>query len=721
MNLTRIRGIEIVVKRLVSIFAVLLATEALADDGKWTPKQVLQLDQRALRAKGLKLPATRLWDAKRGTGLLAGAVNVTGCSGAFVSKEGLVVTNHHCVYSIVQEHTTPARDLLKNGFLAKTRDEELLGTGSRIQVPKKFTDVTKEVLAAVPPNADDLTRFRAIDAKQKELTLECEKQPATRCQVASFGGGLEYTLFEAIDVQDVRLVYAPPRAMGEFGGEIDNWSWPRHTNDFAIVRAYVGKDGKAAPASKDNIPLTPEFYFPISDKGVKPGDLVMVLGYPGLTVREMLAGEMETRADKFYPRVIDLYGEMIDILEAVNDAEGKIALASQLKSLMNRKKNAEGQIAGLARGKIVEKQRLDEETFLKNAPTEAIAARATLLDEHEKSKTTFEREMLLDAVSRSSRALYLASTVARLSTEREKVDLERDPQFMDRELARLRDRLDREQKNIFVPADQKLFVAWVKRALALGPAERIPAVDKHFGAKATEKDVVAKVAAMFAGTRTLNLEARRAMIGAKPSELRAKKDPLLDFGFEIAAELDALKLLSDRRAGTSLRLRPSWRSAVLARSKKVIAPDANGTLRVSFGSVKGYVPRDGIFYTPQTTLSGLLAKGTGKDPFDIPERVKTAAEAKKLGRWADPKLGDVPMCFLADADTTGGNSGSPVVDGEGRLVGVNFDRVWENVANDFGYNPDVARNISVDIRAMLWMLDQVEDAGALLAELGIKR
>jgi hypothetical protein len=263
--------------------------------------------------------------------------------------------------------------------------------------------------------------------------------------------------------------------------------------------------------------------------------------------------------------------------------------------------------------------------------------------------------------------LYLAATIARLSTEREKPDLERDPQYMERELARLRDRLDREQKNIFVPADQKLAVAWVTRALALGPNERIAAVDRAFGAKAAAKDVIAKVAALYAGTKVLELEPRRAMFGVKPAELRAKKDPLLDFGFELAKELDALKQLQDRRSGASLRLRPVWRGAVLAKSKKVIAPDANGTLRVTFGEVKGYTPKDGVFYQPQTTLSGLMAKGTGKVPFEIPERVAAAATAKKLGRWADPSLGDVPACFLSDADTTGGNSGSPVVDGQGSI------------------------------------------------------
>jgi hypothetical protein len=720
--IARPRRIEVVLATALWLLTPLMVE---ASDGKWTPRQVLELDAKELRAHGLELAPSKLWDAKKGSGLLAGAVNLSGCSGAFVSKTGLAVSNHHCVFPILQEHASPERDLIRDGFLARKSVEELPGKGARIQVPKRFRDVTKEVLAAVPAEADDLARFRAIEGKQKSLVLECEKTPGARCSVASFGGGLEYTLIESIDIQDVRLVYAPPLDVGEFGGEIDNWSWPRHTGDFAIVRAYVGKDGAPAPYSAENIPFTPEFFFPISSEGVRPGDFVMVLGYPGYTVRELLAPEMELRSTRFFPAVIEAYGEMIQILDSVQDPAGKIAVASFLKALRNRHKNAEGQIEGLARGRLVEKKRQAEQAVVdyleKGSRRDALAAREALLAELELAKKTWSREFLLDASQRTARALYLATTIARLSTEREKPDLERDPQFMDREHPRLRDRLDREQKNLFLPADKKLFAAWVRRALALSPEERIAGIDRFFGSKATPLEVEKKIEQLYSKTKVLDLEARKRMFDARSSELRAGQDPLLDLGFVLAAELDALKVTADRRSGASSRLRPTWWRAVLDHAKKPIAPDANGTLRVTFAHVQGYAPRDGVAYTPQTTLSGMIAKHTGSPPFIVPDRVRAAAAAKKLGRWADPKLKDLPLCFLADADTTGGNSGSPVVDGRGRLVGVNFDRVWENVAGDFGFNPELSRNISADIRYMLWMLDQVEDASALLGELGVKR
>jgi hypothetical protein len=710
------------------LLLALVAVPALAGEGKWTPQQVLELDPAWLKAQGLQLPPERLWDPTRGTGLLAGAVNVGGCSGAFISSTGLVITNHHCVFSIVQEHSSPQRDLITHGFLATQREAELPGKGSRIQVPRSFKDVTKEVLAAVPSGADDLVRFKAIERKQKELVAECEKRPATRCQVAVFDGGVQYVLVDAVELADVRLVYAPPRAVGEFGGEVDNWMWPRHTGDFAIVRAYTSPDGASAPYSDKNVPYKAEFFFPLATQGVEPGQFVMVLGYPGISFRALLAEEMAEREARFYPRLIDVYGEYIRILgeEGARDKSGKIAVAAMLKSLHNRYKNAGGQLAGLKRGRTIEKQREAEEAVARWAEksgkhAEALRARADLLGRMKDMGKTWEREFLLGSLRAGAKAPFMAVQLARLSRERARPDLEREPEFMDRELPRLKDQLEREQKNLFLPAEKRLLLAFVRRAQALGPEERIAAVDKHFGPTFSEKKVMAKINAMYAGTQVLKLSERLAMFAEPEAVLAARKDPLLAFALDLATEVSALEEVKDRREGAAQRLRPEWRRAVMAHAGKPVAPDANSTLRVTFGKVLGYSPRDGVFYTPQTTLSGMLAKHTGEEPFDVPEKVRATAAARRFGTWLDPALKDVPVAFLADADTTGGNSGSPTVNGKGELVGINFDRVWENVSNDFGFNPDVARNVNVDVRYVLWMLDQVENADTLLRELGIRK
>ncbi|RKG58667.1 S46 family peptidase [Corallococcus sp. AB011P] len=707
----------------------LVAAPAFAGEGKWTPQQVLELSPAWLKAQGLQLPPSKLWDPKRGTGLLAGTVNTGGCSGSFISASGLIITNHHCAFSIIQEHSSPQKDLITDGFLAKSRAEELPGKGSRVQVPRGFKDVTAEVNGAVPQGADDLARYKAIDRKQKELVAECEKRPATRCQVATFDGGVNYTLVDAVELQDVRLVYAPPRAVGEYGGEEDNWMWPRHTGDFAIIRAYTAPDGASAAFSDKNVPYKAEFFFPLSTEGVKPGDFVMVLGYPGTTFRTLLADEMAERQARYYPRIRDVLGEAIRILEAEGekDPAGKIAVASQLKSLHNVYKNAGGQLAGLKRGHIVEKQRDAEGATVAWAQKDAakwgdaLKAREALLAEQQESNKTFDREFLLGLSGRLARGPALATSVSRLAMERAKPDLERRPEYMDRELPRIKDRLEREQKNLFIAADKVLLHAFVKRAQALPADARIAAVDAVFGKTYSEKDVSAKIDSLYAGTKVFTLADRLKMADESAGQLAARRDPMLAFGMELAKEQAALDDTRDRRQGAASRLRPAWRKAVMAQAGKPIAPDANSTLRVSFAKVQGYTPRDGALYLPQTTLSGMMQKHTGEEPFNAPEKVRAAAAAKKFGQWADPRLKDVPVDFLADADTTGGNSGSPTVNGKGQLVGVNFDRVWENVANDFGYNPDVARNVNVDVRYLLWQLDQVEDADALLRELNVRK
>ncbi len=700
-----------------------LSSLAVAGEGKWTPQQVLELGPAWVKAQGFALPLGRLWDAKKGGGLLANAVQLQGCSGSFVSAEGLLITNHHCVVGILQEHSTPQANLGRDGYLAKTRADEKPAKAFRMQVPRAFTDVTKEVLAAVPPGTDDLSRFKAVEAKEKLLIAECEKKPATRCQLAAFDGGLTFVLTELTELSDVRLVWAPPAAVGDYGGETDNWSWPRHSGDFALVRAYL--DGK---------PYRPAYWFPLSKEGVKPGDAVAVLGYPGRTFRASLAGEMAERQERHFPRIRDLAAEWIRILEE----EGKkseavaIAVSDDLRGLLNLRKNAEGQLAGLARGRVLEKQR-EADARVKawaakreqRAALDAYAGLEALLGER---LARWDHDFLLDLGPRGADAVAWPTMLARRSTEAQKPDLEREPGYMERDLARLRDRHERDQKRHAPAADQRLLASWVKRVLELPEGQRIDAVETAFedavkttdGRRAVDDAALARrIAALYSGTKVLDLETRKKMFDQTPEQLKARKDPLLELGFALDAELKELKDRRDRWSGASLRLRPEWRRAVLTEAGRPVAPDANSSLRVTFGRVRGYSPRDAVTFDAQTTLSGAVQKHTGLAPFDLPEPVRAAHMAKRLGRWRDARLGDVAVGFLADCDTTGGNSGSPVIDGKGRVVGVNFDRVWENVANDFGYNPDVARNVSADVRYLGWLLEEVEGAKELLAELGL--
>jgi hypothetical protein len=697
---------------------------AHAAEGKWTPDQLASIAA-SMRRDGLALPVERLWDTKRGAGLMSAVVNFNGCSGALVSKDGLVLTNHHCVFPQVQEHARPDRNLVRDGFVARTRAEELPSKATRLQLPQRFTDVTREVLGAVPAGADDLARFRAIDRAQKQLVAKCEEQPSRRCQVAVFDGGARHVLVEVLELADVRLVYAPARAIGEYGGEVDNWMWPRHTGDFGLVRAYVGPDGKPAPYAPENVPLASPAHLELSTRGVSPGDFVMIMGYPATTSRELLAEELAFRQDHGFPSTIDLFGAELDLFARVEAPEGKLAVAALEKSLANRVKNARGQLAGITRGDLLGKRRADDERVLAALAKRpdlagALDARRALLVELDMALHSHDRELLLGALVPSGpRALSLATTIARAATERRKPDLDRDPAFMERERARLVERVEREQKNLHGPTDRALAAFWARRVLALPVEQRVDAFERRFPRELDDTELARRIDALYAGTQLLDAAARRKMLELDVDALRALRDPLLELGFELAEELDTLKMLRDTRAGAHLRLRPEWRAAVRAVEKRALAPDANATLRLSWGKVSGYEPRDGVRYLPQTTLGGLLAKETDAEPFDVPDAIEAIMREPQRTRWHDAKLGDVPVAFLAELDTTGGNSGSPVVDARGRVVGVNFDRVWENVANDLGYDARYARNVSVDVRYLGWVLERVERADALLAELGL--
>ncbi len=668
-----------------------------AEEGKWTPQQVLQLDPHWLKREGLELPVSRLWNPQRGTGLLSAAIALPGCSASFVSANGLILTNHHCLFSVVQEHSTPQRDLITNGFLAQTAAEELPGKTMRITVPRRFLDVTREMEKAVPFGADDAARSKAIEAKEKALVAACEKTAGSRCSVAAFDGGLSYALVETFELTDIRLVYAPPRAIGEFGGEPDNFRWPRHTGDFAIARAY-----------KDGQPYHPEFYFPLSPVGVKPGDFVMVLGYPARTFRSLTAGEMDDERRRF-KLVQDIYGEWIRTLEQATkgNTEGTIAVAAALKSLNNTHTNAEGQLAGLARGHLIEKQKALDDAVVAWAGArpgyaKSLAAKEDLDRLGVERGQSLERDTVFGLTASGSVALKHAVFLVRLAQERAKPDAERAPGYQERDWTRLKAAIERDQKSFYRPADEAVFRSWASHA-------------KKEGIAAAQNG---NVAALYDATRVTDLAERLKMFDESTAQLKARHDPLLDFALAFEPERREWQSKVEARDGAIARLRPEWRRAVLAHAGKPVAPDANSTLRVSFAHVKGYSPRDGVFYSPQTTLAGMIEKNTGEEPFAVPQFILDAA-AKMTAPGLTPER--IPVDFLADADTTGGNSGSPVVNGRGEIVGINFDRPWENVANDFGYNPDTARNISVDIRFLRWLLEDVQKADGLVKELGLRR
>ncbi len=700
---------------------------AAADEGQWTPDQIASLNFETLRARGLELAPAELW-SEDGGGLLRAAVNLSGCSASFISPEGLIATNHHCAYGALQAQSTVERDLLKDGFLARERAEELEAKGRTIRVLERVEDVTEAVNRAAAAAGDDAARHRAIQRSMKELVSACEGEHARRrCQVASFYGGSVYRLMIYFELLDIRLVYAPPAAIGEYGGELDNWMWPRHTGDFTLLRAYTDSAGEPASFAGGNVPYRPARWLKVSGEGVAEGDFVAIMGYPGHTDRYLPAAEVRRRVEQVLPLNVELYGEWISILEALGERDPAVAIkvAATKKSLANRHKNARGMLDGIRRMDLVARREAEDAALRSSADAGEGEIFSTLDRLSEQLRRVHTREFLLARARSGPNLLALAVDLIRRARAQAKPDLERPWSYMERNTARLWKRQERRLRDFDVEVDASLFASALARASSLPEDQRIEAFTPWLGADGEPRrreELMERARSLFRGSALTDGAWVKARFDA-PDEAAlaraAETDPLLALAFALVRELEAQEELADARSGLRSRVLPRYFAALERHRGGPLYPDANGTLRFSHAQVMGYSPQEGLVATPKTSVSGQVAKHRGAPPFDLPARARAAAPAARESYWADPTLGDVPVCFLANGDTTGGNSGSPVVNGRGELVGLNFDRVWENIAGDFGYSVARSRNVIVDIRYMLWLLDRVEGADALLAELGV--
>ena len=715
---------------------VLAPVAAGADGGMWMPQQMVDLAPR-LKKLGFQGNPKAFADL---TGMPMGAVvSLGGCSASFVSKDGLIITNHHCVTGALQYNATPERNTVKEGFLAATQaDEAWAGPGSRVFVTVAAREVTKDVVGKLAADLSDVDRQLAIEKRTKELTAACEKE-GLRCRVASFFEGLKWFEIAQVELKDVRLVYAPPSSIGNYGGETDNWRWPRHTADFAFLRAYVGKDGKPAAFDKANVPFNPRHYLAVDPAGASPGDVVVVAGYPGRTSRHVTSREMKDTIDWSYPRVVRRFGDMLAILAELSKGskETEIKVAQRVRGLANSMKNRQGVLEGAKKGKLLEKKAATEAEL--QAWIDADSSRkkkyggvlAALDDLQAKREAVRERDATLQALYFNSSLLGSARSLRRLAEERLKPDAEREAEYQQRNWERLRESQERLQRTIDLGADRALLRYALLEAAALPQSQRIEALDTIIGLTAglTEAEAKAKVDGWLVtlyGTpsQLADQKARLALFDGKPEEVLAAKDPFLDLAAALAPLDKQIRDADKARNGAVSRLGPVYMQAMLDKAGGLVAPDANSTLRVTFGTVKGVSPQDGVFYLPQTTLQGVVAKAKKGDPeFDAPPALLAAA-AKVLATgkapFIDKKLGDVPVDFLADLDITGGNSGSAVLNGRGKLVGLAFDGTYETIASDLLFDPVNTRSIQVDIRYVLWVTSQISAATRVMEELGVR-
>jgi len=697
----------------------------------WLPDQLPKIGQ-SLKAAGLDLPPATFADLTAHP--MGAVVSLGGCSASFVSPSGLVVTNHHCAYGTIQFNSTEDRNLLTDGFLAATPADELAAApGSRVYVTLAVEDVTAQIESAIPTTADGAARYTAIEDAEKKLIAECEQTPGHRCKVASFYGGAAYRLYDQLEIRDVRLAYAPPSSIGKYGGDVDNWMWPRHTGDFSFYRAYVGPDGQPADPSPDNVPYRPKHWLRIGTDGVDVGDFVMVVGFPGRTNRYRLASEVEEAIEWTYPQRIARRQESLDIIEAetAGRPDAAIAYAATESYLNNSLKNAQGMVAGFAFSNSVAGKRELEADF--KAWVAADAAREATwggaLEEVEEileeQRAHRARDLELSTL-KYNQLISASQTAYRLAREREKPDAERKPGFQNRDLDRIKARIARSARTFDAQVDMALMQSTLEAYASLPESERLQVLDEWFGITAdvpVSEAIASTLHGMYMATDLTGIDARLALLEADRATLEASDDPFVELAVAMYDTDLALEAEEEMLDGQLLEARPRFMEALLAFQTDrgvEIYPDANGTLRVTFGNVQGYEPQDAVLYLPFTTAEGVAAKNTGVEPFDAPPALLEAVVEADYGPYASDELGTLPVNFLSDVDTTGGNSGSATIDNEGRLVGLLFDGNWESMIADWDFLPEVTRSIHVDIRYVLWVMDRIDHAWNLLEEMGVE-
>ena len=691
---------------------------AHADEGQWQPHQLPQL-KADLKRVGIEIPAEKLADLSKHP--MSAIVSLGGCSAAFVSDAGLVVTNHHCAYGAVQRNSTPEHNYITNGFLAKTRASELPGgPNSLVYVTDKVENVSERVLKGLTADMTGRARHEAVEKRIKDLIAECETDKMYRCSVPAFHRGLEYYRIRQMMIRDVRLVYAPSDKIGNFGGDIDNYEWPRHTGDYSFLRAYVGKDGRPADPSPDNVPYKSKDFLVVSAEGLKAGDGILLAGYPGRTSRYKLPAEIRFARDTAFPlKVSELQADLAVMADATHgDAAAAVRYASVVKSINNVLKKTQGLLDGFARKDIAAIKDVQDAEFRAWYARQPNVS-ATLLAELDAaiaSDMALSEEEFAWSVATNSDLLKSARTIYRLSLERQKADAERESGFQQRDLAFIKARLARLEQSYVNQVDQARFAAGLKRYAQLAAKSHPQGLDALLPAPAA-------VAALYQQTQLADTAKRLAWLEKDQAAVARSDDAFM----QLAVKLQPVELaLEERRKeidGNLERVIPQYMQAVIAWKKsqgKPVYPDANSTLRVTYGTVSPYSPRDGITKGPFTTVEGIVEKVTGKAPFEAPQGLIDAVKEKRYGQFRDPVLGTVPVNFLTSADTTGGNSGSAVMNKRGELIGLNFDSTYESITKDWYFDTAITRAIHLDIRYMLWVMKEVDHADNLLKEMTIK-
>ena len=706
-------------KKILSLLAAVCVTfSAAADEGMWLLPYLQKMNIKTMKERGCKLSAEEIYSVNHSSLKDAVVIFGGGCTGEIVSPEGLLFTNHHCGYASIQQLSSVEHDYLKYGFWAMSQAEELPAPGLEVRFIRRIADVTAEVMGNVPSIASQEEYERITDENIEALEKRLgDENPGMEILVRDFFGGNQFFAFVMEVYKDVRLVGAPPSSIGKFGGDTDNWMWPRHTGDFSIFRVYAGADNRPADYSPENRPYKAEKFLKISLDGVGENDFAMIMGFPGSTERYATSYEIDNLLKVDNPQRIFIRGERQAILwkDMIADDAIRIQYASKYARSSNYWKNSIGMSRGIEKLDVKARKEAQEASF------QAWAGKNTLpqegyIDALEKIRSAVGEMSPLGA-SRQYLSEAFLSAVELLTPARSFIDMQRmEVKAEIKDPAAVRERLSAWYKDYSPSTDRKV----AKRMLAIArenmkelPSFYAEVVDKEFGG-----DIDACVDDLYDHSLFTSEEKVMALLDDYAPE-KIASDPAVVMARSV---MEQYKRLSEALEEPMKRYDEGHRKYIaglmLQQPKKAWAPDANFTIRLTYGRVLPYSPADGIEYSYYTTLKGVMEKEDPANPqeFFVPGKLKELYAAKDFGRYANAK-GELPVAFLADCDITGGNSGSPVLNDRGALIGLAFDGNWEAMSGDIAFEPGLQRTIAVDIRYVLFIVDKFAGAGWLLDEL----
>ena len=671
--------------------------------GMWIPSLLEGMNENEMKALGSKLTAKDIYDVNNSS--LKDAIGHFngGCTSEVISDKGLVLTNHHCGFGQIQSHSSLENDYLKDGFWAMNLDEELPNEGLFIEFIVRIEDVTDQVLAGVTEEMTEKEKQSTIDKNSNSLQAEVKKEAWQDTKVKSFYKGNQYFMFVTERFEDIRLVGAPPSSIGKFGSDTDNWVFPRHTGDFSLFRIYADKDNRPAKYSKDNVPYKPKHHLPVSIDGVEEGDFTMVFGFPGRTDEYLPAVAIEHITKAYNPSNIAIREAALKVIDAQMkaDDEVRIKYASKQARIANAWKKWIGENLGIEKSNAVAERKAFEATFTKALKEKGLEDKyGHILPEFDKLYADFadvniKRRNFIEVFLVTNELMQMTFRTYQIEQS-----LKQNPDNIEKDRAYITNLLKGIHKNYDVNVDKGVFEAVM-------PLYNKTNIDPTIYDKTAFTNLESALK-LFEGSaddvvKKLNEDA--AYSYAKPmieeffnstnAEYQQKNEPITALQTEYMTAL--MKALPNAR----------------------YFPDANSTLRVTYGQVRGYAPRDAVYYQPVSYLDGVIEKYVPGDyEFDVPQKLLDLYEAKDYGQYADSN-GKVPVCFLGTNHTTGGNSGSPAIDAHGNLVGLNFDRVWEGTMSDMNYDPEICRNIMVDLRYVLFIVDKYAGAKHLIDEMDL--